>query len=100
MHSQRHCLHNSFIPFSSRPIKPGHAAQRRALSVSAAQADTVVREKRGKCQPFHTQHLPAVLSARKLMPSHARELCPHIGRKTLQVNAGQKCQKLRAVQPG
>ncbi|CAK0760239.1 hypothetical protein CVIRNUC_002755 [Coccomyxa viridis] len=48
MHSQRHCLHNSFTPFSSRPVKPGHVAKRRALSVSAAQADVVVREKRAR----------------------------------------------------
>lgn len=28
----------------------------------------------------YLQHLPAVFSARELMPSYARELCPHIGR--------------------
>ena len=53
MHSQRHCLHSSFTPFSSRPVQPGHVAKRRALSVRAAQADVVVREKRGDNQPFH-----------------------------------------------
>ena len=62
MHTQRHCLYSSFIPFSSRPVKPGHAAKRRVLSVSAAQADVIVKEKRGDCQCFHIFNISQLCS--------------------------------------
>ena len=84
MHSQRQLLCTTALcPFSSRHGKSkAMRRRRRALSISAAQADVVVREKRGKCQyashVFSISHL--CISDHGLRPRHARELFPHVER--------------------
>ena len=99
MHSQRQFPHNSFTPFSSRPVKPGHAAKRRALSVSAAQADVVVRETRGDCQRFN------IFSISQLCPVPVCS-CPHMLRRCILtsedtlIQCSAEVSKVHAVQPG